>query len=69
MCSVTSEQTQSSSSSTDEPTQGKKNVFKEWKASATAVSWFGSDTAHFCVSLYNICGKASAHLCGEEHNF
>ena len=38
-------------------------------ASATALKWFASDTANFCVSLYNICGEAIAHLYGEEQSF
>ena len=33
--------------------------------SATALSWFASDTAHFCVHSYNIFGGASAHLYGK----
>ena len=36
---------------------------------ATAVSWFAIDTAHFCVHLYNIRGEASALLYGEEQSF
>ena len=34
--------------------------------STTALRLFASDTTHFCVHLYNICGEASAHLHGEE---
>ena len=38
-------------------------------ASATALTWFASDTAHFCDHPYNICGEASALLYGEEQEF
>ena len=29
---------------------------------------FASDTAHFCVHTYNVCGKASALRYGEEQS-
>ena len=35
----------------------------------TALSWIASDTAHFCVYLYNICGEASALPYGKEQSF
>ena len=38
-------------------------------ASVTVLRWFVSDTAHFCVTSYNICGKANTHLCGKAQNF
>ena len=38
-------------------------------ASATALRLFASDTAHFYVHPYNICGKARAHLYDEEQSF
>ena len=28
-----------------------------------------TDTAHFCVHTYNICGEASALLYGQEQSF
>ena len=37
--------------------------------SATALSWFTSETAHFCVHPYNICGEVSAYLYGKEQSF
>ena len=37
--------------------------------SAAALNWFTSDTVHFCVHPYYICGEASAHLYGEEQSF
>ena len=38
-------------------------------ASATTLSWFASNTAQFCVHLYDICGEASALLYSEEQSF
>ena len=35
-------------------------------ASATALSWFASDTAHPCVHPCKVRGEASAHPYGEE---
>ena len=35
-----------------------------FNASATAQTWFPSDTAHFCVHPYSICGGVIAHLFG-----
>ena len=35
----------------------------------TVLSWFARDTAQFCVHRYNISGKASAPLYGEEQSF
>ena len=37
-------------------------------ASATALTWFASDTAHFFVHPYSICGGASARLYDEEQS-
>ena len=39
------------------------------KIITAALHWFASDTAHFCVHLYNVCGEASALLYGEEKSF
>ena len=38
-------------------------------SAAAALNWFTSDTVHFCVHPYYICGEASAHLYGEEQSF
>ena len=35
---------------------------------STALSWFASNTVHFCVYGYNVCGEASAHVYGEEQS-
>ena len=38
-------------------------------ATATALGWFASDTAHFCIHPYNICGVASTHLYDKEQRY
>ena len=45
-------------SSTDES-------FKDETRLLLPLSWFASDTAHFCVHPYNTCGEASAPFYGE----
>ena len=68
------------SSVTTKPTHGSSRRFSFFKdiffslcgligATATALSLFASDTAHFCVRLYNICGEAIVRPYGEEQSF
>ena len=43
-------------------------IFKERNVSPTALRWFASDTVHFCIYLYIICGEASGDLYREEQS-